>query len=125
MLSTPFRADAALGSSFSLKDSLADLKDSMDSAGQTTLDMVNRAAATAKESNNQALSAMQELSLQIQSASSRIKELEGQVNHYRTRAERAERWFATISAEIQRQFQDVLDKATGQPARQAQFRLAE
>jgi chromosome segregation ATPase len=124
MLSKPFRADTALGSSFSLKDSLVDLKDSMDSAGQTALDMINRAAITAKESNNEALNAIQELSHQLQTASSRIKELEGQVNHYRVRAERAERWFATISAEIQRQFQDVLDKSPEQPSRQNHFRIA-
>jgi chromosome segregation ATPase len=110
MLSKPFRADTALGSSFSLKDSLVDLKDSMDSAGQAALDMINRAANTTKESNNEALNAIHELSLQLQTGSSRIKELEGQVNHYRVRAERAERWIAAISTEIQRQFQDVLDK---------------
>jgi hypothetical protein len=110
MPSKPFRPDTALGSSFSLKDSLVDLKDSMNSSGQAALDMVNRAALTAKESNNQALNAIQELALQLQSAGSQIKELEGHVSHYRIRAERAERWFATISAEIQRQFQDVLDR---------------
>jgi hypothetical protein len=110
MLSKSFRADTALGSSFSLKDSLIDLKDSMDCSGQAALDMINRAALTAKESNNQAFNAIQELSLQLQTGSSRIKELEGQVNHYRVRAERAEQWFATIAAEIQQQFQDVLDK---------------
>jgi chromosome segregation ATPase len=124
MLSKPFRVDTALGSSFSLKDSLVDLKDSMDSAGQAALDMINRAATTTKDSNNQALNAIQELSLQLQSAGSRIKELEGQVNHYRVRAERAERWFATISAEIQRQFQDALDKPSEQPLRQPYFRVA-
>jgi chromosome segregation ATPase len=124
MLSKPFRADAALGSSFSLKDSLVDLKDSMDSAGQAALDMINRAALSAKENNNQAVSALQELSLQVQAANSRIKELEGQLSHYRLRAERAERWFATISAEIQRQFQDVLDKPPEQPPRPPHFRIA-
>jgi hypothetical protein len=122
MLSRPFRADAGLGSTFSLKESLVDLKDSMDSAGQAALDLINRASTNAKENNNQALSAIQELSLQLQTASSRIKELEGQVSHYRVRAERAERWFATISAEIQRQFQDVLDKSPDQPTRP--FRIA-
>ncbi|MGA2943509.1 MAG: hypothetical protein ABSE50_15875, partial [Xanthobacteraceae bacterium] len=76
MLSKPFRVDTALGSSFSLKDSLVDLKDSMDSAGQAALDMINRAANTTKESNNEALNAIHELSLQLQTASSRIKELE-------------------------------------------------
>jgi hypothetical protein len=110
MLSKHFRADAALSSSFSLKDSLVDLKDSMDSAGQGTLDLINRAAVTAKEGNNEALNAIRELSLQLQTGGSRIKELEGQVSHYRIRAERAEQWFAAISAEIRRQFQDVLDK---------------
>jgi len=124
MLSKPFRVDTALGSSFSLKDSLVDLKDSMDSAGQAALDMINRAANTTKESNNEALNAIHELSLQLQTASSRIKELEGQVSHYRVRAERAERWFATISAEIQRQFQDALDKPSEQPPRQPYFRVA-
>jgi chromosome segregation ATPase len=87
--------------------------------------LINRAAISAKESNTEALGAIQELSLQLQAANSRIKELEGQVNHYRVRAERAERWFATISAEIQRQFQDVLERpAEPQPSRQSHFRIA-
>ena len=124
MLSKPFRADTALGSSFSLKDSLVDLKDSMDSAGQAALDLINRAANTTKDSNTQALNTIQELSMQLQSASTRIKELESQITHYRVRAERAERWFATISSEIQRQFHDVLDKSPEQAARQSPFRIA-
>ena len=99
-----------MGSSFSFKDSLVDLKDSMDNAGQATLDLINRAAITAKENDNEALNAIRELSLQLQTGSNQIKELEGQANHYRIRAERAEQWFAAISAEIQRQFQDVLEK---------------
>jgi chromosome segregation ATPase len=110
MVSRPFRADSALGSSFSLKDSLVDLKNSMDGAGQATLDLINGAAMKAKESNNEALNAIRELSLQLQTASSRIKEFEGQISHYQDRAQQAEQWIAAISAEIQRQFQDILDK---------------
>jgi hypothetical protein len=120
MQSKPFRIDTALGSSFSLQESLVDLKDSMDSAGRAALDLINRAAVSAKESSDQAHATMQELSLQLLAANSRIKELEGQVGHYRVRAEQAERWFATISAEIQRQFHNVLNK---QPEQQPQESL--
>jgi hypothetical protein len=103
---------------------LVELKDSMDNAGQTALDLINRAATAARESNTNAFSAINELTLQLQTASNRIKELEAKVEHYQVRAERAERWFTAISNEIQRQFLDVWNKQPDQSQRHPHFRVA-
>ena len=124
MITKPFRTDPLFGSALPPKDSGIDLRDPMDSAGQATLELLHRAATTAKESSSEAIDTIHELSVQLQTANNRIRELEGKVEHYQVRAERAERWFATISAEIQRQFLDVFDKSGGQPPRHPHFRLA-
>jgi DNA repair ATPase RecN len=124
MLSKPFRPDPSFGSSFPPKDNLIDFKDSMDFAGQAALDLISRAASTAKETSASAQNAVQDLTLQLQTANNRIKELESKVEQYQVRAERAERWFATISAEIQRQFLDILNKQPEHPTRQPHFRIA-
>ena len=124
MISKPYRADTALDHLLSAKENLVDLKDSMDSAGHAALDLIHRAASTARESNNQALGAINELTLQLQTANNRIKELEAKIEHYQVRAERAERWFTTISTEIQRQFLELRHKEPEQPLRHPNFRIA-
>lgn len=125
MISKPYRTDHPLfGSSFSARDNLVELKDFMDNAGQTALDLINRAASVARESSSHAVTAINELTLQLQTANNRIKELEVKVEHYQVRAERAERWFTAISTEIQRQFLDVWNKQPDQPPRYPQFRVA-
>jgi hypothetical protein len=124
VISKPYRTDSFLGSSFAARDNLVELKDPMDNAGQTALDLINRAATAAREGNSQAISTINELTLQLQTASNRIKELEAKAEHYQARAERAERWFTAISTEIQRQFLDLGNKQPDQPPRYSHFRVA-
>jgi chromosome segregation ATPase len=124
VITKPYRTDPLLGSSFAARDNLVELKDPMDNAGQTALDLINRAATAAREGNSQALSAINELTLQLQTANNRIKELEAKAEHYQARAERAERWFTAISTEIQRQFLDLGNKQPDQPPRYSHFRVA-
>jgi hypothetical protein len=88
--------------------------DMVDFAGQGALDLVHRAASSARESNKQALNAVHELSIKLQSANNRIQELEGKVAQYQTRMERAEKWFGAISDELRRQFFEPADNRAEQ-----------
>jgi chromosome segregation ATPase len=115
VISKPYRTDSFLGSSYAARDNLVELKDTMDSAGQTALDLIGRAASAAREGNSQAISTINELTLQLQTAHNRIKELEAKAEHYQARAERAEKWFTAIANEIQRQFIDLGNIGTRPP----------
>jgi len=94
----------------------AAMSDPLDVAGQNALDLVQRAAGTSKESTKRAISIVNELTLKLRSANNRIHELEVKLAHSQERAERAERWFRTISDELQRQFLELPDN----PPEQAQ-----
>ena len=78
--------------------------DSVDSAGKTILDLIQRAAGMAKENSQHALDVAHKLSLQLQAAEDRIKDLESDVRHYQDRAERAEKWLYQISVELEQRF---------------------
>jgi hypothetical protein len=78
--------------------------DLLDSAGQTILGMLGRAAETAAERSRQALEAARELSIQLQAAEGRIRELEADLRHHEARADRAEKWLYQISVEIEEKF---------------------
>jgi DNA repair exonuclease SbcCD ATPase subunit len=78
--------------------------DELDKAGQSILRLVQRAAGTAEHNSRQALEAAQDLSQRLTAAHDRIAELEGDVEAYRERAERAEAWLDKIRAEIDQQF---------------------
>jgi hypothetical protein len=81
-----------------------DSADLLDSAGNTILGMLGRAAEMAAEKSKQALEAVRELSIQLQAAETRIKDLEAHVRHHETRADRAEKWLYQISVEIEEKF---------------------
>jgi chromosome segregation ATPase len=75
--------------------------DTLDTAGQTILGLLHRAAGMAEENSRHALDVAQRLSQQLQDAKGRIRELEADVKYYQERAERADQWMAQISSEIQ------------------------
>jgi hypothetical protein len=85
-------------------ESIPNNADLLDSAGQTILGMLSRAAGMAEENSKHALDAAHKLSLQLQAAEDRIKDLEADVRHHQDRADRAEKWLYQISLEIEERF---------------------
>ena len=78
--------------------------DSLDAAGKSILSLLHQAANMAEENSKHALGVAQKLSLQLQSAENRIKDLEADVRFFHGRAERAEQWLSQISSEIEQRF---------------------
>jgi DNA repair ATPase RecN len=93
------------------KSSLADGADPFDTAGQNILGMLQRAANMAEETSKQALDVAQKLSLQLQSAERRIKDLEADVRHYQDQANRAKDWLTQIAGAIEQRFFGTDDKS--------------
>jgi len=75
--------------------------DNLDTAGQTIVGLLQQAAGMAEQNSRHALEVAQRLSQQLQDAKGRIRDLEADVKYYQERAERADRWMAHISSEIQ------------------------
>jgi len=75
--------------------------DQLDSAGQTILKLLHKAAGAAEANSRQALETAQQLSSQLRAAADRIAELEAEIQHYREKSERAEEWLRKISMEIE------------------------
>jgi predicted nucleic acid-binding Zn-ribbon protein len=76
----------------------------LDVAGQNVLALLHQAAEISEEDYNRAVDIAQKLSHQLQDAEERIKGLEGDLRHYRHRADRAEKWLTQIAAEIEQRF---------------------
>jgi molecular chaperone GrpE (heat shock protein) len=96
--------------------------DQLDKAGQTILQLVQKAAGVADENSRHALGMAQKLSAQLQAAEDRIAELEAEVEAYRSRAERAEQWLHRVYSEIEERFlQQGVDKR-GSPMQRATAR---
>ena len=83
------------------KETPSNVADTLDTAGQTILGLLQRAAGIAEENSKQALQLARQLSEQLQDARGRLKQLEADVKYYQERAERADKWMAQISSEIQ------------------------
>jgi hypothetical protein len=98
----------------------ADGGDPLDGAGQTILGLLHRAAGMAEENSKHALGVAHKLSLELHTAEDRIKDLEADVQFYRVRADRAEKWLHQISVEIEQRFFGPSDGRPAQgPSRQA------
>jgi cell fate (sporulation/competence/biofilm development) regulator YmcA (YheA/YmcA/DUF963 family) len=91
----------------------------LDSAGQAILRLLHKAADAGETNSRQAFETAQKLSSQLRAAEDRIAELEAEVQQYRERAERAEKWLRKISMEIE----DRLIKQTEERRRQVSRRL--
>jgi hypothetical protein len=78
--------------------------DQLDTAGQTILRLLHKAAGVAEANSQQALDTAQKLSHQLREADDRIAELEAEVRAYLERAERAEEWLHKIYTEIEERF---------------------
>ena len=91
--------------------------DPLDTAGQTILQLIHRAAGVAEDSSRQALEMAQRLSHQLQDAEARVAELEAEVDTHRKAAHRAEQWLHRIYTEIEDRFLRQGDSARGVPQR--------
>ena len=76
----------------------------LDKAGQTILQLLNKAADVAEQNSRHAIDTAQRLSHQLRAAEDRIAELEAEVEAYRQQAERAEQWLHKVYTEIEDRF---------------------
>ena len=92
---------------FAKKQSATPDADPLDNAGKTVLGLLHRAAEVAEANSQRALDLAHKLSVQLRAAEDHIKELETDIQYYRDRAERAEKWLKQIAAEIEQRFFDA------------------
>jgi hypothetical protein len=95
----------------------ADDNTQLDKAGQTILQLLNKAADVAEQNSRQAIDTAQRLSHQLRAAEDRIAELEAEVEAYRQQAERAEQWLHKVYTEIEDRFLRQGDDRRGTPQR--------
>ena len=91
--------------------------DQLDTAGQTILQLIHRAAGVAEENSRHALEMAQKLSHDLRAAEDRVVELEAEVASYRERADRAEQWLHRVYSEIEERFLRQSDARRGVPQR--------
>jgi threonine aldolase len=78
--------------------------DQLDSAGQTILQLLNKAANVAEQNSKHAIDMAQKLAHELRAAQQRISELEAEVVAYQNQAERAEQWLHKVYTEIEDRF---------------------
>src|SRR5271169_4830658 len=78
--------------------------DPLDRAGQTILQLLNKAAGVAEENSRNAIEMAQRLSNKLREAEGRIAELEAQAAAYQEQAERAGQWLHRVYTEIEDRF---------------------
>jgi hypothetical protein len=91
--------------------------DQLDTAGQTILQLIHRAAGFAEENSRHALEMAQKLSHQLRAAEDRIAELEAEVDTCREKADRAEQWLHRVYTEIEDRFLKESNGQRGVPQR--------
>jgi phage host-nuclease inhibitor protein Gam len=74
--------------------------DPIDEAGQALVAMVRQAKQLATKATDHAAGFADQTAAQLRAVEDRIKELEREIVHYRTRAENAEMWLQNIQNEI-------------------------
>jgi uncharacterized protein YlxW (UPF0749 family) len=78
--------------------------DQLDSAGQTILQLLNKAANVAEQNSKHAIDMAQKLAHELRAAQQRISELEAEVAAYQNQSERAEQWLHKVYTEIEDRF---------------------
>jgi hypothetical protein len=92
-----------------LRPASAPANDQFDTAGQTILQMIDRAAGVAEEHSRHALEMAQKFSNELRAAEDRVAELEAEV------ADRAEQWLHRVYTEIAERFLRQNDARRGVP----------
>src|SRR5215831_14085252 len=93
--------------------------DQLDTAGQTILRLIHKAAGFAEENSRHSLEMAQKLSDQLRGAEDRIAELEAELDSYREKADRAEQWLHRVYTEIEDRFLRQSDRQRGVPQRRS------
>jgi chromosome segregation ATPase len=90
------------------KETPSNVVDTLDTAGQKIMGLIQRATGMAEENSKQAFQMarrladrLQDARGQLQDARGRIEQLEADIKYYQERAVRADQWMAHISSEIQ------------------------
>ena len=78
--------------------------DQLDKAGQSILNLLQKASGVAEKNSQQALDMAQKLAHQLRAAEQHIADLEAEVERHRDRAARAEQWLHTVYTEIEDRF---------------------
>ena len=99
------------------RDASAPGRDQLDTAGQTILQLIHRAAGFAEENSRHALEMAQKPSHQLRAPEDRIAELEAEADTYREKADRAEQWLHRVYTEIEDRFLRQTDDRRGVPQR--------
>ena len=73
----------------------------VEEVGQAIVTKIQRAVDLSNENCDRALALAHKLSMQLRTAEDRISQLEAEVELFRDRAARAERWLQTIQKEIE------------------------
>jgi hypothetical protein len=73
----------------------------VEEAGEAIIAKIQKAAELSNENCDRAMKLAHKLSMQLRAAEERINQLEAEVELYRDRAARAERWLQTIQKEIE------------------------
>ena len=94
-------SNSRVASSSVTKSAAPDDHDQLDLAGQTILGLLHKAAGVAESNSRHALETAQKLSHQLRAAETRIAELEAEMQLYKERADRSERWLHRIYTEIE------------------------
>ena len=91
--------------------------DPLETAGQTILQLIHRAAGFAEENSRHALEMAQKFSHQLQAAEARVAELEAEVDSCQEKADRGEQWLHRVYTEIEDRFLRQSDTIRGVPQR--------
>jgi hypothetical protein len=76
----------------------------VDKAGQTILQLLNKAADVTEQKSRRAIDTAQKLSHQLRATGDRIAQLEAELAAHQERAERAQHWLQTVYVEIEDRF---------------------
>ena len=76
----------------------------VDDAGHGIIALLRKAADMAKQDCDRAMDLAHKLSSQLRAAEERARELEAEVIHFRSRAERAEDWLENIHSHVEKTF---------------------
>ena len=95
-------------------------EDELDKAGQAACELVRKAADEGERQTQRALALAHKLSLELRAAEDRVTGLEAEIKHYRSRADRAEKWIHRIALEIEQTFFSTRNNDNGRTLEELQ-----
>jgi len=90
-----------------------------DAAAHVILKLLHKTAGAAEANTRRVLARSEQLSNELHAAHNRITELEGEIQHYREKSERAEEWLRKISTEIEHRLIDQPEEKRRQMSQQS------